>query len=54
MIADAAAVGVVNSDSEIGLVVEHAVDDMRGLAGWRDRGDMEGRVPGRVMRVEQR
>jgi hypothetical protein len=37
MIADAAAIGVVGRDTQIGLVVEQAVDDMGGLSGRGDR-----------------
>lgn len=54
VVADAAAVGVVGGDAEVGLVVKQAVDDVCRLAGRRDCGDMVGRVPGGMVRVEQR
>ena len=48
VVADPAAVGVVDGDAEVRLVVEQAVDDVRGLAGGRDRHGVVGRVAGRV------
>jgi hypothetical protein len=36
MIADAAAIGVVGCDTQVGLVVEQPIDDIGGFAGRRD------------------
>ena len=44
MVADPSAVSVMDGDGEIGLVVEQAVDDVRRLAGRRDRDGVVGRA----------
>ena len=54
MIADAAAIGVVGRDTQIGLVVEQAVDDMGGLSGRGDRDCMVWRLAGREVRIKKR
>jgi hypothetical protein len=54
VIADAAAIGVVGRDTQIGLVVEQAVDDIGGLSGRRDRNRMVGRLAGRKVRIKKR
>jgi hypothetical protein len=52
VVADAAAVGVVDGAGEVGLVVEQAVDDVRRLAGGRDGDGVERRVAGRDVGVD--
>jgi hypothetical protein len=54
LVADAAAVGVMDGADEVRLMVEQAVDDVGGLAGRRDGHGMERRMPGRDVRVEKR
>ena len=44
VIADAAAVGVVRANAQVGLVVEQSIDHMRGFAGGRDGNRVEGRM----------
>jgi hypothetical protein len=54
VITDAAAVGVMDGDTEVRLVIEQPVDDVGGLArGWDGDGMVRG-VTRRNMRVEQR
>jgi len=52
VIADGAAIGVMRSDAQVGLVVEQAVDDIGGFAGRRDRNRMVGRLASREVRIE--
>lgn len=54
VIADAAAIGVVGRDAQVGFVVEQPVDDMGGLAGGRDRDRLVRRLARRQVRVEKR
>jgi hypothetical protein len=51
MVADTAAIGVVDGRGEVRFVVEQAVDHVRGFAGRRDRDRMERCVTGRHMSV---
>ena len=53
VIADAAAVGMVRCDAEVRLMIEQAVDHVRGLSGWWDRDRLERRLASCEMRVEQ-
>ena len=53
MIADGAAIGVMRSDAQVGLVVEQAIDDIGGFAGRRDRNRMVGRLASREVRIEK-
>src|SRR5438874_2253442 len=47
VIADGAAISVMRSDAQVGLVVEQAIDDIGGFAGRRDRNRMVGRLASR-------
>lgn len=50
VIADAAAIGVMGEDAQVGLVIEQAVDDIGGLAGGRDGDRVVRRLAGREVR----
>ena len=53
VVADAAAIGVVGCDAQVGLVVEQPVDDMGGLPGGRNRDRVVRRLAGRKVRVKK-
>jgi len=54
VIADAAAIGVVGRDTQIGLVVEQAVDDIGGLSGRGDGDCVVWRLASRKVRIKKR
>ena len=54
MIADTAAIRVVGRDTQIGLVVEQAVDDIGGLSGRGYRDCVIWRLAGRKVRIKKR
>ena len=54
MVADTAAIGVMHGDAEVRLVIQKAINDVRRLAGGRDRDGVVWCLPGRDLGLGQR